>query len=214
MSIDQRQLRKWPSIITKKFMKAKEKNSKFKIIQADDSSLDCFYILIKLSGDHYKDQTHILEFKTRYSKPEYLFPFNPPLVKFITQIFHPNVSTGGSICVDILKDQSKWSPSYDFEAVMTSIELLLVAPNNASPFNSEASKMFTECENQYKTAKIGIKDFAESDAIYNLSFKPFDTFSNNYYTKNNSHILPKYIPLFNAEYNTEEQKSESVEHDK
>ena len=74
--------------------------------------------------------------------------------------------------------------------------------------------MFTECEKKYKTATTGIKDFAESDAIYNLSFKPFDTFSNTYYTKNNSHILPKYIPLFETEYKPDEQKSESTEKSK
>ena len=213
MSLEQRQIKKWPGIIAKKFMKAKE-NSKFKIIQADDSSLDCFYILIKLSGGHYKDQTHILEFKTKHSSPVLLFPFNPPLVTFITTIFHPNVSVKGGICLDIFNDKTKWSPSYDFEAVMTSIELLLDVPNNASPYNSESSKMFTECEKKYKTATTGIKDFVESDAIYNLSFKPFDTFSNTYYTKNNSHILPKYIPLFEAEYKTDEQKSESAENSK
>ncbi|VDN37400.1 unnamed protein product, partial [Dibothriocephalus latus] len=37
------------------------------------------------------------------------YPFNPPKVKFITPIYHVNVGTTGTICLDILQD--KWSPA-------------------------------------------------------------------------------------------------------
>jgi ubiquitin-conjugating enzyme (huntingtin interacting protein 2) len=38
------------------------------------------------------------------------YPFEPPKMKFITKVWHPNVSSvTGAICLDILKDA--WSPA-------------------------------------------------------------------------------------------------------
>ena len=51
------------------------------------------------------------------------FPQEPPKVQFLTKMFHPNIYTDGSICLDIL--QNRWSPTYDVAAILTSIQSLV-----------------------------------------------------------------------------------------
>lgn len=48
------------------------------------------------------------------------YPNKPPGVKFISQMFHPNVYGTGELCLDIL--QNRWSPTYDVAAILTSVQ--------------------------------------------------------------------------------------------
>lgn len=75
------------------------------------------------------------------------YPYAAPIVKFITTCFHPNVDTGGNICLDILKD--KWSALYDVRTILLSIQALLAEPNIHSPLNSFAAELWKHPE-EYK----------------------------------------------------------------
>ncbi|KAG0254860.1 hypothetical protein DFQ27_006591 [Actinomortierella ambigua] len=65
------------------------------------------------------------------------YPIQPPQVKFVTRICHPNVHfKTGEICLDILK--SEWTPSWNLESVLVAISSLLTNPEPSSPLNCDA----------------------------------------------------------------------------
>ncbi|ONH68597.1 Ubiquitin-conjugating enzyme E2 2 [Cyberlindnera fabianii] len=75
------------------------------------------------------------------------YPNKPPHVKFISQMFHPNVYASGEICLDIL--QNRWSPTFDVASILTSIQSLLNDPNISSPANVEAANLYKDHSSQY-----------------------------------------------------------------
>ena len=75
------------------------------------------------------------------------YPKTPPMVKFLTRVYHPNVYNDGRICIDILDRQ--WTPIYDVCSILTSLQSLLTDPNPASPANTEAATLFRTDRDAY-----------------------------------------------------------------
>ena len=63
------------------------------------------------------------------------YPFEPPKLRFITPIYHPNIDSTGRICLDLLKmpPTGSWKPSLNICVLLTSLRLLLSAPNPSDP---------------------------------------------------------------------------------
>ena len=68
------------------------------------------------------------------------YPMDPPKVRFLTKIYHPNVDRLGRICLDVLKD--KWSPALQIRTVLLSIQALLSAPEPDDPLDATVAEHF------------------------------------------------------------------------
>jgi ubiquitin-protein ligase len=88
----------------------------------------------------------ILHLKFKFT-PQY--PIAAPEVEFVGAIpFHPNVYATGKICLNLL--QHNWSAAYGVDAVVTSIQMLLVTPNPNSPANVTAADLFAKDFAEYR----------------------------------------------------------------
>ncbi len=61
---------------------------------------------------------------------------------FTTKIFHPNVSKGGEICVNVLKKD--WTEDMGLRHVLVVIRCLLIEPFPESALNEEAGRLLME----------------------------------------------------------------------
>ncbi|NXJ84837.1 UBE2T enzyme, partial [Trogon melanurus] len=69
------------------------------------------------------------------------YPFEPPKIRFLTPIYHPNIDSAGRICLDVLKLPPKgaWRPSLNISTLLTSIQLLMAEPNPDDPLMADIS---------------------------------------------------------------------------
>ncbi|CAH0478274.1 unnamed protein product [Peronospora belbahrii] len=95
------------------------------------------------------------------------YPFEPPGMRFITKIWHPNISSQtGAICLDILKDA--WSPALTIKTALLSIQALLSAAEPLDPQDAQVAKMYLEDQQQFlNTARFWTESYAKQQETSN-----------------------------------------------
>ncbi|KAG0655623.1 hypothetical protein C6P46_000791 [Rhodotorula mucilaginosa] len=91
------------------------------------------------------------------------YPFEPLKMKFVTKVYHPNISSQtGFICLDILK--SSWSPVFTLRTCLVSLQSLLSTPEPSDPQDAEVAKHYlTDRQGFESTARYWTEVYARPD---------------------------------------------------
>ena len=89
------------------------------------------------------------------------YPMLPPKMKFTCPMWHPNIYPNGQVCISILhppgedpnhyeQATERWSPVQSVEKILLSVISMLAEPNDESPANLDAAKMWRTDREEYK----------------------------------------------------------------
>lgn len=89
------------------------------------------------------------------------YPQKPPKMRFISEIWHPNIDSSGDVCISILHEpgedkygyerpEERWLPVHTVETILVSVISMLSDPNDESPANIDAAKEWRENRADFK----------------------------------------------------------------
>lgn len=91
------------------------------------------------------------------------YPFEPPRCRFVTPVHHPNIDSGGRICLDTLKSPpgGSWSPAVSLPSLLLSIRSLLASPNADDGLVPEVSELYKRNPKKWEEEA---RNFTEKEA--------------------------------------------------
>jgi len=99
-------------------------------------------------------------FKAHLTFPE-SYPQQPPKMRFVSKMWHPNVHSDGNVCISILhapgedkygyeQAAERWLPIHTVESILISVISMLASPNVESPANVDAAKEYQNNKREFR----------------------------------------------------------------
>ncbi|KAK3920808.1 Ubiquitin-conjugating enzyme E2-17 kDa [Frankliniella fusca] len=137
-----------PNRVRKDFAELANNDTGFIRLMAETGSMKTFNVEVDGPTD---SPYHTGKFVVNVTIPPN-FPYDPPKMKLVTRVWHPNISCRGKLCVDILDEN--WVPGMTLLEVLEAIRGLLSNPNPNSPLNVEAAVMYRDTRAMYEQVCI------------------------------------------------------------
>ncbi|CAR29910.1 hypothetical protein ZYGR_0AD06000 [Zygosaccharomyces rouxii] len=105
------------------------------IVRGTDDSIPLLQLAVKPDEGYYKGGNFTFEllFNEQY-------PMEPPKVKCLNRIYHPNIDTDGRVCLNILRQD--WTPALDLQSVIIGLLFLFLEISGVDPLNKQAAETF------------------------------------------------------------------------
>ncbi|CAM1507546.1 Fc.00g071870.m01.CDS01 [Cosmosporella sp. VM-42] len=96
------------------------------------------------------------------------YPFKPPALKFVTRIYHPNVTNDslGNICLGLLKPEN-WKPSTKVRAVLEAVRNLLVEPAPDDPLEERIAEEYRRDREAWEAnVRKAVERYAMGEVVF------------------------------------------------
>jgi ubiquitin-protein ligase len=70
------------------------------------------------------------------------YPFAAPRIRFVTPVYHCNVSVDGMICMQLLQDA--WSPAVTMRRALEGVQALLMSPDAMNPLDAFKGQLYRD----------------------------------------------------------------------
>ncbi|KAJ8141083.1 hypothetical protein OY671_005742 [Metschnikowia pulcherrima] len=114
---------------------------------------DLFYFEIEICPVEGHYQGGRFHFKVDISDN---YPIDPPRIKCLQKIYHPNIDLDGNVCLNILRED--WSPVLSLNAVLLGLNFLFLELNPNDPLNKDAANTLVKSPNVFsRNVKLAMR---------------------------------------------------------
>ena len=109
----------------------------------DPKDLMNFQVNVKANEGYWSGH----EYAFSFTIPD-LYPHDPPKVRCLDKIYHPNIDLEGNVCLNVLRKD--WKPVLDINAVIYGLLVLFNEPNPNDPLNHAAAELMRDDPAQFE----------------------------------------------------------------